>query len=376
VKPDAELLEETAEELYEDAPCGYLSTRLDGTIIRVNRTFERLAGRAREELLERARFQDLLSRGGQIYHETHYAPLLRMQGEVREIAVEIVRPDGSLLPVLINSVVRRDADSRPRVIRTTVFDATDRRRYEQELLHSSRREHEIAMQLQRSLLAGELPKSAGVELAIAYSPAVSGTMAGGDWYDAFWIEDGQRLGLVVGDVVGRGIAAAAAMGQLRSAVRALASTGLRPADLLTALDNYSRRHGVGMMATLVYAELDLGRHTLRFACAGHPPPVLDEPDTEPQFAWGGRSLPLNPYGQPVSRGEATSALRPGGRLWMYTDGLIERRRSDHDEMEQLRQAIATHRGLPLADATGAIARAVEDHGHADDSCLLATELRA
>ena len=82
-----------------------------------------------------------------------------MQGSVREIAVDIVRPDGSNLPALVNSVLRHDDAGRPRVIRTTVFDATDRRRYEQELLKARRREQEVALELQRGLLAGALPES-------------------------------------------------------------------------------------------------------------------------------------------------------------------------------------------------------------------------
>ena len=114
--PDA-LLEESAEDLFEAAPCGYLTTAIDGTILRVNRAFEELTGRERADLVGRRRFQDLLTPGGRIYHETHYAPLLRMQGSVREIAVEIVRPDGSTLPALVNSVLRHDDAGRPRVIR-------------------------------------------------------------------------------------------------------------------------------------------------------------------------------------------------------------------------------------------------------------------
>ena len=77
--PDA-LLDESAEDLFETAPCGYLTTAIDGTILRVNRTFEELTGRKRADLLGRRRFQELLTPGGRIYHETHYAPLLRMQG--------------------------------------------------------------------------------------------------------------------------------------------------------------------------------------------------------------------------------------------------------------------------------------------------------
>ena len=136
VPPSAAPIEETAEELYENAPCGYLSAGPDGTLLRVNRTFLAWTGYRQEELVGRKRFQDLLSPGGRIYHETHYAPLLRMQGSVREIAVDIECADGRRLPALVNSVLYRDAAGMPLVIRTTVFDASSRKEYERELLRA------------------------------------------------------------------------------------------------------------------------------------------------------------------------------------------------------------------------------------------------
>ena len=127
------MLEDTAEELYEDAPCGYLTMSPDGTIRRANRTFLQLTGHAADELVGR-RFDDLLPPGAKIYYETHYAPLLQMQGRVHEIALEIVRADGGRLPVLVNAVAKHDEEGRPLSVRITVFDASDRRRYERELL--------------------------------------------------------------------------------------------------------------------------------------------------------------------------------------------------------------------------------------------------
>jgi PAS domain S-box-containing protein len=363
---------DATEELFEDAPCGYVTTRPDGTIVRVNRTFEGWLGMTREELADR-RFQDLLSPGGQIYHETHYAPLLQMQGSVNEIAVEIVRADGSRLPALINSVLVRGAGTTDHV-RTTVFDATDRRRYEQELLRSQRREHEIALQLQRSLLAGALPQTPALALDVAYRPADSGLEVGGDWYDAFWLDGGGKVALVVGDVVGRGIAAAATMGQLRSAVRALAATGLGPAGLLSALDAYSSRHEVGQMATLVYAELTIASGELRFACAGHPPPAVWQPGGEPGFLWGGRSTPLDAHlVTPVARTEATCVLAPGSTLLLYTDGLVERRADTlADGMGRLLEQLSARSGeRDLADA---LVDALRDSSRADDICLLAARV--
>ncbi len=132
--PPATLLEESAEDLYENAPCGYISALPGGLIVRANQTFLTWMGYRREDLVGRRRFQDLLTAGGRIFHETHYAPLLQMQGSVREIAVEMVCADGRRLPALINSVLRRDEAGKPLLVRTTVFNATDRKEYERELL--------------------------------------------------------------------------------------------------------------------------------------------------------------------------------------------------------------------------------------------------
>jgi PAS domain S-box-containing protein len=126
---------ESALELYEDAPCGYLTTAPDGTILRVNRTFSSWCGYSADEL-EGRRFYDLLPPGAKIYYETHYAPLLQMQHAVRELALEVVRADGSRLPVLVNATLRLDDAGVPQLVRITVFDATDRRRYERELLQA------------------------------------------------------------------------------------------------------------------------------------------------------------------------------------------------------------------------------------------------
>lgn len=167
--------QDSAEELFEDAPCGYLSTTVDGRILRVNRTFEKWTGHRREDLVGARCFQELLSPGGRIYHETHYAPLLAMQGAVSEIAVEIVRADGSRLPALINSVLRPAADGGQGVVRTTIFDATDRRRYEEELLRARRSEHDIAHRLQAALHAGEIPQRRGFASRRPISPASAGS---------------------------------------------------------------------------------------------------------------------------------------------------------------------------------------------------------
>ncbi len=125
------------EDLFENAPCGYVSAEPDGRIVRVNTTLAKWLGRGAQDVVGR-RFPDLLNIAGKIYYETHFAPLLRMQGAFDEVALDMARADGTLLPVLVNAVERRDADGRVRFIRITVFNASDRRRYERELLQARR----------------------------------------------------------------------------------------------------------------------------------------------------------------------------------------------------------------------------------------------
>jgi PAS domain S-box-containing protein len=149
---DEQLLEESLEDLYEHAPCGYVSTLPDGTFAKVNQTFLGWIGYPREELLAGKRFQDLLTVGGKIFFETHYAPLLRMQGFVNEIAFDLVCRDGRRLPVLINSVQKRDVSGTPFLNRTTIFDASDRRKYEREL-QLARKAAEEALHLRDQFLA-------------------------------------------------------------------------------------------------------------------------------------------------------------------------------------------------------------------------------
>jgi signal transduction histidine kinase len=131
---------ESAEELYENAPCGYLSTLPDGTIVRLNGTFAGWTGMARQDLLDRCRFQDLLTMPGRIYYETHWDPLLRMQGYISEIAFELSPRNGaSPVPILVSAMQKRDEKGVPLLNRITVFNATDRRGYERELLLERRR---------------------------------------------------------------------------------------------------------------------------------------------------------------------------------------------------------------------------------------------
>ena len=126
-------IEEDLEDLYENAPCGYLSLQADGRIVKANQTFCRWTGYAPHELIGK-RLHDFLNIAGRIFYETHFAPLLRMQGFFNEVALDFVKKDGESFPVLVNAAERRNAEGKAQFIRLTVFNATDRRRYERELL--------------------------------------------------------------------------------------------------------------------------------------------------------------------------------------------------------------------------------------------------
>jgi PAS domain S-box-containing protein len=127
-------LDESVEELYEMAPCGYFTTTIDGRIVKVNKTFTEWLGYEREELLDGTRFVDLLTAGGKIFYETHLRLLLRTQRTVDEIALDIVCKNGRVLPTLLNARQKRNAAGEPLLNRFTVFNASERRMYERQLL--------------------------------------------------------------------------------------------------------------------------------------------------------------------------------------------------------------------------------------------------
>jgi PAS domain S-box-containing protein len=141
------LFETDDTDLYERAPCAHLSTLPDGTIIRANQTFVEWIGGRAEQLVGHTRFQALLTIGSRIYYETHYAPLLQMQGFVNEIALEMRRTDGVVRPIVASARQLRDRDGTALLNRVALFDSTDRRRYEQELLEARKRAEKAARQL-------------------------------------------------------------------------------------------------------------------------------------------------------------------------------------------------------------------------------------
>ncbi len=155
-------LQPTAEQLYEEAPCAYLTAAPDGTVLRANRRLLEWTGYSREEVCGH-KFQAFLSKSGQIYFETHFAPLLTMQGEVREIAFDLVRKDGARLPTLLNAVMCVGPDNRNTGMLITLFNGSDRRRYEEELLHARNAATQAAAALEE--LNRELERRVATEVA-------------------------------------------------------------------------------------------------------------------------------------------------------------------------------------------------------------------
>jgi serine phosphatase RsbU (regulator of sigma subunit) len=195
---------------------------------------------------------------------------------------------------------------------------------------------------------------------------------GGDCYDVIELPRG-CIGLTVGDVVGRGLTAAAAMGQLRTAIRAYALESPSPANVLEQMSRLVTQVEAGQMSTLVYAVLDPGSATITYACAGHPPPLLLGPDGSATYLDGGRSLPLGVSAGP--RSEAVTTIEPGSTLILYTDGLVERRgRSIDDGLEAFRRAVERSRGDLEALCDEQLLAAADLPPGDDDVAMLATTL--
>ncbi|MFF0769464.1 SpoIIE family protein phosphatase [Nonomuraea wenchangensis] len=189
------------------------------------------------------------------------------------------------------------------------------------------REHRTAETLQRSLLPDRLPVVKGLELAQRFRSGSRHVQVGGDWYDAFVLQDG-RVAAVVGDVMGKGVKAAAGMGRIRNAMRALALTNPPPAAVLTGLDRvFEATEEEEQVTTLAYMVVEpvTGEGTL--ALAGHPPPVLVSPQGTAILCDG---EPGTPLGWPTSRRQFRFVVPPGHTAVLYSDGLVENRKRGLD----------------------------------------------
>jgi serine/threonine-protein kinase RsbW len=234
----------------------------------------------------------------------------------------------------------------------------------------TQREREISRTLQSSLLPDE-PISSwnGARVTTWYSAGTEYLDVGGDWYDAIELPDG-RLAVSIGDVVGRGLRAAAAMGQLRSALRGLALELRGPGATLEALNRFAAMTPGTELATVAYGELDPISGSFTYACAGHPPPVAWIDGTV-QVLEDGRS-PLLAAGYDGHRGEATCSLPPGSTLVLYTDGLVERRDEPfHRGIARLQETLELAGQQELETLTETLIETLlADQDRSDDAALL------
>ncbi|MEU9243320.1 SpoIIE family protein phosphatase [Streptomyces shenzhenensis] len=251
-----------------------------------------------------------------------------------------------------------------------------------------RREHERALILQRSLLPPGDPEASGLDIACRYLPGNAATEVGGDWFDVIELP-GHRTALVVGDVMGRGLRAAVAMGELRTAVRTLALLDLEPAEVLSALDEIARGLGTPggvqqatrtarqprdadlsevYLATCVYAVYDSVTRRCTFANAGHLPPVLVEPGEAALMLDVPPGMPLGVGGEPFEEVEVD--LPEGSLLALYTDGLVESRDHPLDEGLQAFVGALTDPSQPLEDVCDHVLSTLDTHHGEDDIALL------
>ncbi len=233
-------------------------------------------------------------------------------------------------------------------------------------------ERDVAVTLQRSLLPRKLPTGPLFRAAARYLPAARGTQVGGDWYDLIEVDD--SLVLVVGDVVGRGVRAAAVMGQLRATVRAYALEGHSPAAVLTRLDHIVLGFEDLHFTTCVVARLDVRSRLLCLAAAGHLPPVVVSPGVPARLLELDPGLPLGVGGAQFV--EQTYELEPGALVLLYTDGLVECRDAPiSDGLDRLVAAL----DAPVASAGEACDRVLRalgrDGDHDDDTAVLALLLQ-
>lgn len=313
---------------YEHAACGLLTTDADGRILAVNQTLLTWMGHERTDLVGRRTFSDLLTGGGRIYHETHYAPMVAMQGFARELAFDLVCADESRLPVLVNA--RTDVHGDEPVVHMAIFDATERRMYERELLaakenaeYAEAHAQLLARTLQQSLLPNRLPSVPGLEIASRYLPAGTGHEIGGDFYDVFQIGAGDWV-VALGDVQGKGVDAAVVTTLVRHSIRA-ASVEHEPSGALRIVNEVLLHADAKRFCTVVLFRCRVtdGRWRVTVSCAGHPLPVLGTSGGVGAVGRPGTLLGVLPD---VMFHDVDLLLDESSVLVAYTDGVSEARR--------------------------------------------------
>ena len=251
-------------------------------------------------------------------------------------------------------------------------EVTDQVQVTERLRESERRHREAAVTLQRSLLPQKLEQPDDLRVAATYQPGGADAAVGGDWYDVITLGGG-RTALVIGDVMGRGMRAAAVMGQLRTAVRAYARLDLPPHEVLQLLDGLASEIDATLIATCVYAVYDPSEERITYSSAGHLPLMIRETD-------GSVTRPEEPCGPPLGTGgylhtSSTLAFGTGATGVLYTDGLVERRGQDIDEgLDALARTFAGANGMPDVICSRLLRAMGVTPDHDDDVAALVFQL--
>ncbi|MDQ3764324.1 MAG: SpoIIE family protein phosphatase [Actinomycetota bacterium] len=300
----------------------------------------------------------------------HLVETSRAYGYVSGAALPLLTADSCLGVMVIEFPEERVLDPGDRAMASTLVGHCAQALVRARLLQT---EHDIAYTLQHSLLPDALPPVARLALAQRYLPGAAGTQAGGDWYDVVAL-DGTSVAIVVGDVVGKGPAAAAVMGKLSSALTGYLLEGHGPAAALECLDRFAVRVPGALATTVACLILDWETGEARWSRAGHPPPLLLERG-QARYLPDGLGAPLGVRRRrPFTEGNAR--ISPGGCLLMFTDGLIERRGEPLDDgMDRLAscaEQLSQHE--PDALLAQLLPGILDDAAPADDIAVVAARL--
>ncbi|MCZ4508187.1 MEKHLA domain-containing protein [Streptomyces sp. ActVer] len=360
--------------LVESSQDAILAKTLDGHITYWNAAAQRLYGYTRDEVM--GCHVSLLAPSERRHEIDALMDQLRDGERIEHFETLRQTRSGGLLDVDITLWPTRSPDGTVIGACAIVRDISDRKRAEAELTVLYEQQRHIALTLQRSLM-GTPPAIPGLATASRYRPATQGAGVGGDWFDLVPLGAG-RVGVLIGDVMGRGLEAAAVMGQLRSAAHALAKTGMQPRQLMQALETVVADLDVpDQLVTCCYLVIAADAGEVTICSAGHLPTLIAAPGE------GARALSA-PVNAPLGVGgvlyEQTSAAIPAGAtLVLYTDGLIETPGSDiEDQLAQLTDVLSglftTAPDLEVAADRVLAALLPDADGHNDDVTLLLTQL--
>ncbi|GGN85111.1 hypothetical protein GCM10011579_075750 [Streptomyces albiflavescens] len=362
--------------LVESSQDAILAKTLDGRITYWNSAAQRLYGYTAPEVM--GRHVSLLAPAERKHEIDMLLERLRQGEKVERFETLRVTRSGAFLDVDVTLWPTRDTAGTVVGACAIIRDVSDRKKAEAELTALYQQQRHIALTLQRSLM-GTPPAIPGLTTASRYRPATQGAGVGGDWFDLIPLGAG-RVGVLIGDVMGRGLEAAAVMGQLRSAAHALAKTGMQPRQLMQSLDTCVADLDVpDQLVTCCYVVVASDAGEVTICSAGHLPVLVAVPGD------GARALP-SPVNAPLGVGgelyeQSRAVMPPGATLVLYTDGLIETPGSDIED--QLSELVATLNDLY---ATAPCLETVADHvlatllpdaeSHNDDVTLLLTQLPA